>query len=589
MINITDTDGAFEKSYSNIYILKKLFYISKDVNQFFVAGIFLMLADVIFSVGFVAYLGKIIDLIKEGKSNKVFFILKSSIPFIFILILLVWLGQYMRKYYQSLVVEKVSTYIYDHMIEISWTNMQEIDKSDLIYRLNSDTEKIGALIIERFFTIIQDVFICVFALIYLCSINLIVAVITLILSLIMFGFSRIFDRTIKSISKNILSLYGVITGMIIEFIQGMSIIRVFNLQDLFIHKYLNSLNNGKKLIKKRILMTSVINKFIPVLNKFIVIFVTFFICSQAIKGVISIGAILSFIFLIERVQRPILNISSSWTHMQQGFASAERLFSLLSIPIEMEGEIKDEPFLDEEKAVELINVSYKSENMHDILKKLNLTIYKGEKVALVGPSGCGKTTLARMILTLIFPCEGMVRIFGFNVKNKLGMVRQLISYVPQFFNLFTGTVKENIAYGSVHENITFENIELAAKKAQADHFIKKLFNGYDSVVTELGCNLSGGQQQRIAIARAFLRDAPILILDEPDSALDSQLENDIIEYLMELPKDKTVILIAHKFYTLEWVDKIVVMEDGQIIEQGKFEDLIRLRGRFYEIYKQQKR
>ncbi len=221
-----------------------------------------------------------------------------------------------------------------------------------------------------------------------------------------------------------------------------------------------------------------------------------------------------------------------------------------------------------------------------LFENFNLHVKPGEKIGLVGPSGGGKTTITRLVLRFLDIQEGSITVDGHDIRTiRQQDLRRAIGYVAQEPLLFHRSIKENIAYGNPRANDN--DIVAVAKKSFAHEFIKKLPDGYDTLVGERGVKLSGGQRQRIAIARAMLKNAPILVLDEATSALDSESERAIQQALWELMKDKTAIVIAHRLSTIQKMDRIVVLDDGQIVEEGKHQDLLKYNGLYAKLWQHQ--
>ena len=238
------------------------------------------------------------------------------------------------------------------------------------------------------------------------------------------------------------------------------------------------------------------------------------------------------------------------------------------------------------KAINFASISYHYPNKSNLFNKFNLHIKSGEKVGLVGHSGSGKSTLIKLLVRYYDVDSGKITVGGVNIKEvKQESLRAKIAVIPQDTTLFNRTIMENIRYGNV--NATDEEVIKAAKLAYADEFIRQLPQGYDSKVGERGVMLSGGERQRVAIARAILKDAPILILDEATSALDSQSEYYIQKSLKKLMKGKTVIAIAHRLSTLKEMDRLVVMSEGKIVEEGAHDELLKNRGHYYDFYQLQ--
>ena len=236
------------------------------------------------------------------------------------------------------------------------------------------------------------------------------------------------------------------------------------------------------------------------------------------------------------------------------------------------------------KTVVFDNIRFHYNNKEDLFKNFHLKIKSGEKVGLVGHSGSGKSTLIKLLVRYYDLQGGKILLGGENIKKvRQESLRAHIAVIPQDTTLFNRTIMENIRYGNV--KATDKDVKRAAKLAYADEFIKNLPHGYESKVGERGVMLSGGERQRIAIARAILKDAPILILDEATSALDSESEQYIQKSLKKLMKGKTVIAIAHRLSTLKEMDRLVVMDNGKIVEQGSHDELLRRGGAYADFYK----
>lgn len=298
----------------------------------------------------------------------------------------------------------------------------------------------------------------------------------------------------------------------------------------------------------------------------------------------SLGDFTAFLFAVFSMLHPLKNITQLYTEVKKAGVSLDRI----SLVLNQESQIKDnaeslakESF--EDKIVfEQVGFYYKPGEY--VLQDLDLTIPKGMKIAFVGASGGGKTTVTNLINRMYEVKDGRITIDGIDIRRiKLDDLRQLFGVVTQDSVLFTKTVRENIAYGSRKE-LSDAEIRQAAQIAHADEFIRQFPDGYDQLLDIKGLNLSGGQKQRLCIARAIVDNPPILIFDEATSALDTESERKVQDAIDEATRNRTVILIAHRLSTILAADKIVVLEDGKILDQGKHEELLERCTRYQTLY-----
>jgi ABC-type multidrug transport system fused ATPase/permease subunit len=302
---------------------------------------------------------------------------------------------------------------------------------------------------------------------------------------------------------------------------------------------------------------------------------------MAIRDQMSIADITGFLLYVTSFYQPIMQLNRLNESLQQALAASDRYFEVL----DTEPDIHDAPDAVELESVEgyitYDNVSFNYDEI-PVLKHINLEIKPGEMVALVGPTGVGKTTMANLIPRFYDPNEGRILVDGIDIRTvKISSLRRHISMVLQDVFLFNGTVAENIAYGSPDADL--EEIIEAAIAAGADEFIREMPNGYDTHIGERGVRLSGGQKQRLAIARALLYDAPILILDEATSSVDTETEAKIAAALERLIGGRTTIVIAHRLSTICHADRIVVLDEGEIVEEGAHKELIELGGLYAKL------
>ncbi len=303
-------------------------------------------------------------------------------------------------------------------------------------------------------------------------------------------------------------------------------------------------------------------------------------------GSFTLGNLAFFAMMIQRLLWPITRLGNVFDEYQRARASARRVFGLVDATNEIRS--AENPKLLPEKVgdIRLENVHFHYSNQQSVLNGINLHIRTGETIGVAGPTGGGKTTLIKLLLRLYDVQQGSIQLEGIDLRDlDLRDLRKQIALVSQDVYLFHGTILENIAYGM--EDCAFEDIEAAARKAHLHEFIAQLPMKYDSIVGEKGIKLSGGQRQRLSIARAILKDTPILILDEATSAVDTETEKIIQEHLQEITANKTAIIIAHRLSTIRHADRIVVIQDGTIAEVGTHDALNQQMGTYAALWKVQ--
>jgi ABC-type multidrug transport system fused ATPase/permease subunit len=312
--------------------------------------------------------------------------------------------------------------------------------------------------------------------------------------------------------------------------------------------------------------------------------VVWFASHEVIQGRLSVGDILVFLAYLGILYQPMNTFSQSAGVIQSSRAQLQRVFEIIdAVP-----DISDRPDAIDLPSVrghiEFRNVSFHYAPGQPLLKDVQLNVQPGRVIAIVGKTGAGKTTMASLLLRFYDPTAGALLIDGHDLRSiRLASLRRQVSVVLQDPILFATTIAENIAYGK--PGAAREEIQQAARRAQAHDFIVSLPQGYDTLLGERGVNLSGGQRQRLSIARAFLKDAPILILDEPTSALDSQTEQALLASLFDLMRGRTTFIIAHRLSTVRQADQIIVLEHGRIVETGTHDELVRRDTRYAEMYR----
>lgn len=451
-------------------------------------------------------------------------------------------------------------------------------KGDLISRFTNDVQEVEVAVMNSLKAVLKEpiTIIVYFAILFTISVKL--TLFTLLVLPFTGGVLAEIIKRLKRQAKQSQESLGRIVNILDETFSGIRVVKAFNARDFIIRKMEDESGYYRKVNKSMSYKNELASPVSEVLGVMIVAAIIFFGGNMVLSDDSSLKpeVFLGFLAIFAMIIQPAKTFSNGITALQKGTASAVRIFEVIDItPV-----IQSKPgavTLDEFKdRIEFDNVTF-AYNSDPVLKNINLVIPKGKMVALVGPSGGGKSTLADLIPRFWDPTSGEVKIDGHPLTHyEIKSLRQHMGIVTQESILFNDTIFNNIAFGM--PNATLEQVMQAAKVANAHDFILQSENGYDTVIGERGSKLSGGQRQRLSIARAVLKNPPILILDEATSALDTESEKLVQEALFNLMKNRTSIVIAHRLSTIQHADEIVVVQDGMIVERGSHEELTQLGG-----------
>ena len=391
---------------------------------------------------------------------------------------------------------------------------------------------------------------------------------------------------LRGLSRAAQSNVGLLTESLTESLSAHRLVRIFDAQPYEIERFHNRANTARKLEMKRVVAQGANTPFVELLGSIPLAIIFYYAMQQAIANQTTVGGFVSFFIAMMLLFPPIKRLTSLNDLLQRGMASAEVVFDILDeIPEPDTGQLEANK-LSGEIHLEHVTLAYPGKEQ-PALQDINLHIQAGETLALVGGSGAGKTSLVALLPRFYAPSAGQLLFDGTPAGDyTLTSLRANIASVSQEIVLFNDTLRANIAYGA-KRSASVEEIQHACEAAHAWAFIEKLPQGLDTMIGENGIKLSGGQRQRIAIARAILKDAPILILDEATSALDTESERHVQAALENLMQGRTTIVIAHRLSTIEKADRIVVMEHGRIVEIGKHADLLTLGGRYAQLHRMQ--
>lgn len=395
-----------------------------------------------------------------------------------------------------------------------------------------------------------------------------------------------FGRRLRHISVDTQNKLGEITSIAHEGVSNIRIVKAFAMEE-YEHKKLAQANRAFfDTFMKAVRITAMsqpINEFIGIAAISVLLLVG---GAQISGGTLSVGEFISFVGALFMLFNPIRNLNGVNIQIQQALSSAERVFQLLDSPQEVKDDSKAVFMAPFEKEIIYKNVNFEYIKDRPVLKNINLIIKKGGIVALVGPSGSGKSTLADLLPRFYDVISGSIEIDGLDIRNlKMSSIRTQVGIVTQETILFNDTIRGNIAYGRA--DIPLTQIENAARAANAHDFILRTQHGYDTLIGERGVKLSGGERQRLSIARAILKNPPILILDEATSSLDTGSEKLVQEALNNLMKHRTTLVIAHRLSTIINADKIVVLDKGGVAAEGRHEDLLLSSPLYKKLYEMQ--
>jgi subfamily B ATP-binding cassette protein MsbA len=457
-------------------------------------------------------------------------------------------------------------------------------KGDLTSRMTSDLVEIEWSVmgtLEMFFKDPINIIIFLSTLIFISPSLTVFVVVLFPLAGILIGY---IGKSLKSSSKKGQNQLAQIMSIIDENIFGLRIIKAFNAEN-----YINS-KFEKNSEKYRTTMTSILRKkdlsspMSELLSTVVMVIVMWFggqlVLSE--QSTLSPQEFIGYILIFSQIIPPVKSLTTSYYYIQKGSAAAERVYEILETDNKIKNIDNPKEILKLEKSISFNIKSFKYENLN-VLSNLNFKINKGEKVALVGQSGGGKSTIVDLLARFYDVSDGKIDIDNINIKDlHIDSLRKLISIVSQESILFNDTIYNNIKLGNL--NSSKEEVIQAARAANAEEFILKCENGYDTNIGNAGEKLSGGQKQRISIARAILKNPDILILDEATSSLDSESEKLIEDALSNLMKSRTSLVIAHRLSTIENADKILVINNGEIIEKGTHQELLQKSGVYKKLY-----
>jgi len=496
-----------------------------------------------------------------------------------------WLGTYYMNILTYKTSQTMRNEIYKKLNSVPIRYIDNNSHGDIMNTMVNDVENITDGFLGGFKSIVCGICQVVTVMIMMLALNWSLALIVIVVA----PFSLLIAFKITNKSKKMyqmrVDIQGKVSGYSEEMILNMKIVKAFNNEEVIVQDFEELNKELYKSSEKSMFYASLAHPTSRLVNGLLYVVVGVVGAILAIQGKIKIGKISSFLSYTDNFTKPFNDITSIFADLHVAVASANRVFALL----EQQNEIDDSELPVMKKCngeVSIKNVAFSYEPAFKLIENLNLEVKQGQRVAIVGPTGCGKSTIINLLMRFYDVNNGSIKVSGKDIRKvKRNSFRQFYGMVLQESWLYNATIKDNVAYGK--PDATMDEIIEACKLANAHSFIEKLPNGYDTIITERADNISAGQKQLLCIARIMLLKPPMMILDEATSNIDTRTEMKIQEALNVMMEGRTCFIVAHRLSTIENADVILVMNKGNIIEQGTHKELLAKQGFYYELFNSQ--
>ncbi|MFP4021908.1 MAG: ABC transporter ATP-binding protein [Halanaerobium sp.] len=510
--------------------------------------------------------------IARGELNKLLLAAALMVFVILVKGVFDFIKSYFAEYIAQNIIHDLRIELYQHLNSLSFSFFDSSETGDLMSRLTADADTLrqfinrGSTFITANLLTIAAIFLISYSWDYRLGLIYLLMLPLMILGIVVYA------RRVRPMFKRVRKSFARLTGMIRESFLGIEVIKLFGRENYEFQKFRKE---NQKYLNINLEAAKVSAFWMPYVNFFMGLgtaAVIWYGGRLVISDQISLGILAAFISYISMLLRPIRQTGMLISFGSQAAAAAERIFEVLDRKSEVEEAENPVELKEIRGEVEYQKLSFSYQKGKEVLKNINLKVKPGETVAVVGPTGAGKTTLLHLLPRFYDPDQGRILIDGHDIKElKLESLRREIGIVMQQSFLFAASIRENISYGNPEAD--FEEIKKAAQVAQIDDFIESLPLGYETPVGERGVTLSGGQKQRLAIARVLLTEPSLLILDEPTSSIDAATEEKLNQALEQVLADRTSFIIAHRLWTVQMADQIIVIKEGEIIESGSYQEL----------------
>lgn len=530
-----------------------------------------------------------IDEVLADKNGTMLNWIAASIIAIFIVRGLFWYGQnYLMSYVGQSVIIDIRAAVFKKLQRLSVSFYDKNKTGTIMSYVTNDVNALQSAMVENTIEMITEGFILIGSVVAMIYLDWRLTLFTVCTFPVVLWFMEFFGKKIRKTGGRIQECTADITSVLQESVASARVIKSFVREDYEVDRFdVENKANFRANMKNAQLMAT-LTPFVELVAAIGVTMIIWYGGNNVINGTITAGSLVAFLTYAVNISNPIKRLTRVIGNIQKALAAAQRVFMIIDMPEEI-AESRDAKQLPEVSGkVEFQNVSFAYNDKGNVITDLSFSVKPGEVIAIVGPSGAGKSTIANLLPRFYDVNKGDIKIDGHSVREvTLDSLREQVGIVPQETMLFNGSVYNNILYGRL--DATKEEIEAAAKAANAHDFIMQLTDGYETKLGDRGVNLSGGQRQRIAIARAILKNPRILILDEATSALDTESERVVQEALDRLMVGRTSFVIAHRLSTVKNADKILVLEKGNLVESGTHDELLALDGLYAHLYKIQYR
>ena len=571
----------------NLYF-RALKYIKPYWKRGLAAGICTIIA-----AGGTAYLPFVIkDMVDQVLSEKNTTMLNwivLSIVVVFVIRGIAYYGQsYLMNYVGQRVIIDIRKAVFEKLQRLSMSFYDKHKTGTIMSYVTNDVSALQSAMVENVVEMITETVILVASIVMMLYLDWKLFLVTFCTFPIVLWFIDNFGKRIRKSGSRIQEVTADITSVLQEVASSPRVIKSFVREDYEIDRFDKENMNNFRANMKYAQLSSTLTPTIEFVAAVGVSIILWYGGNSVINGSITAGSLVAFLTYAVNISNPIKRLSRVIGNIQKALAAAQRVFDVLDLP-EVIKNAPDAKLLPKVKGdVRFNDVSFAYNENEEVLSHVSFEVKPGEMIAFVGPSGAGKSTVASLLPRFYDATSGSITIDGEDIRKvTLNSLREQVGIVPQETVLFNGSVYDNILYGRL--DATREEVEAAAKAANAHDFIMQLPNGYETMLGDRGMNISGGQRQRISIARAILKNPQILILDEATSALDTESERVVQEALDRLMVGRTSFVIAHRLSTIKNADKIMVLEKGQLIEQGTHDELMAMDGLYAHLYKIQYR